>query len=112
MLEDVTPINASAIISLHEEVVHLKRIVDDLHALSMMDAVTFQLNCALVDADEFMREQVVRYGERFAEQAIKITYVEVKPGLLINVDADRLGQVVRNLFDNNARYTDSLARCR
>lgn len=107
MLEDVTPINASAIISLHEEVVHLKRIVDDLHALSMMDAVTFQLNCALVDADEFMREQVVRYGERFAEQAIKITYVEVKPGLLINVDADRLGQVVRNLFDNNARYTDS-----
>jgi signal transduction histidine kinase len=89
--------------SLHEEAMLLNRLVDDLQELSLAEAGQLKLErhpVALADVVDRAVEAV-----RPRADAEKITLqVDLPEDLLVDVDPQRVGQVLRNLLDNGLTY--------
>jgi signal transduction histidine kinase len=101
--------------SIHEEVLHLERIVADLQDLATADAGALQLRRERID----FADTVVRVVDAFARPR----GIELKLELEEDVDANgdaikvladplRIGQIVRNLMSNAARHARSVVRVR
>lgn len=103
--------NAALIQNLLSEVLHLSRLVGDLHTLSMADVG--QLQC------EFQMQDVVsellRISTRYVAMAesrgliLQISAPQKSP-IMACWDMRRIHQVLTNLFENSLRYTDSPGR--
>ena len=102
--------DAAALSSLHEEVMLLNSLIDDLRDLSLADAGRLSLNRQPVAVDEAISSVVAAFRPRATAGDLKIE-VNVAEGLP-EVDADpvRLGQVLRNLLENAAAHTASGGR--
>jgi signal transduction histidine kinase len=85
--DGLAPPDSSRLASLHEEVVHLSRIVEDLQDLAVSDAGGLQLHRELFDLSA----------------AVRATGCEP---VMVDADPVRINQVVRNLVDNATRYGD------
>ncbi|HMU65509.1 MAG TPA: ATP-binding protein [Cellvibrionaceae bacterium] len=105
ILDNVTKADSNTIKSLQEEVVHLKRLVDDLHALSVLDDGEFHLSCEPIELGELIQQQASRYAERFETLGLELHIHCAGEVVWVNADRDRLGQVLRNLLENCLRYT-------
>ncbi len=90
---------------LHEETLLLTRLVDDLRELSLAEAGELKLERLPSDLAELLRRSVAAMQPHAAEKGVTMT-LDVAPDLPpANLDADRLGQVMRNLLANALRYT-------
>jgi two-component system sensor histidine kinase BaeS len=95
--------------NLLDEVLHLSRLVGDLHTLSMADVG--QLHC------EFQTQSVtadlLRLTARYEVLGLKHGHkVQIKSQaeVIAHWDMRRINQVLTNLFENSMRYTDSPGR--
>jgi signal transduction histidine kinase len=110
MLDGVLPSNSQEIASLHEEVILLSRLVGDLRLLSLAEAGQLKLECIPTDPAELVQRVVERLGVQAEAHHVTLT-AEVASDLpSVEVDADRIGQVLTNLVDNALRYTSSGGR--
>lgn len=82
------------IASLHEEVLHLQRLVEDLQELAIAEAGALALHRERIDLGAAIARIVGGQAELSAE-----------PGLAVDVDPTRLRQIVHNLMTNAARHT-------
>ncbi|MBM3133782.1 MAG: HAMP domain-containing protein [Chloroflexi bacterium] len=90
---------------LHEETLLLTRLVDDLRELSLAEAGELKLERLPSDLGELLRRAVAAMQPQATEKGVTLT-LDVAPDLPpAHVDADRLGQVMRNLLANALRYT-------
>jgi two-component system OmpR family sensor kinase/two-component system sensor histidine kinase BaeS len=90
---------------LHEETLLLTRLVDDLRELSLAEAGELKLERLPSDLAELLRRSVAAMQPHAAEKGVTLT-LDVAPDLPpANLDADRLGQIMRNLLANALRYT-------
>lgn len=105
ILDNVNQVNRGTMQSLQEEVVYLKRLVDDLHALSVLDDGDFHLSCVPLDLIDMVQQQAARYSDRFESNGIKLCLDCVTAPIWVTADRDRLGQVLRNIWENCLRYT-------
>ncbi|MCL4263825.1 MAG: HAMP domain-containing protein [Anaerolineae bacterium] len=91
---------------MHEEVIHLQHLVEDLRTLSLADAGELPLRRRPVDP----RALLERTGLAYVMQAeikgvtLRIDAPDNLPS--VNVDAERMTQVLNNLVANALRYTD------
>jgi two-component system sensor histidine kinase BaeS len=92
--DGLTTPDPARIASLHEEVLHLQRLVEDLQDLAIAEAG------ALV-----LRRERVDLGATIARIAGGRAEVTVDPGIAVDVDHTRLRQIVDNLLSNAARHT-------
>lgn len=102
--------DANALASLHEEVMLLNSLIDDLRDLSLAEAGRLSLNRQSVSVDEAIGSVAAAFGPRAAAGGLALE-VRVADDLP-NIEADpvRLGQVLRNLLDNAAEHTPSGGR--
>lgn len=90
---------------MHTEVEHLQRLVEDLRTLSLADAGEIRLNRRAVDPKALLERTALAYFVQAEEHGIALR-VEAADGLpSINVDTDRLTQVLNNLVSNALRHT-------
>jgi signal transduction histidine kinase len=91
--------------SLHEEVIHLSRLADDLRDLALADAGHLSLEPVATSLHDAVELVVGKLRPRFSAQAISLQ-ADV-PADLPPVLADplRLNQVLRNLLDNALAHT-------
>lgn len=105
-LEDgLTPFDNKAVTSLKEEVSGLNRLVADLHQLIIADQGELRLECQPKNISEMVRKCLQKYQPIFTERDITTTN-QLPRSLIAHVDKTRLQQVLVNLFENCARYTD------
>ena len=91
--------------TIHAEVQHLQRLVEDLRTLSQADAGELTLNCEPV-APVSLLERMVKSYQHLATQKSVTLEVQGEPGLPeISLDLDRMAQVFGNLITNSLRYT-------
>jgi len=83
--------DAARIASLHEEVLHLQHLIDDLQELAVADAGGIKLRCERIDLVAAI-EQVVKGP------------IEAESRPIVFADAMRIAQIVRNLLTNAASY--------
>jgi two-component system sensor histidine kinase BaeS len=107
--EGVRPLKPEGIEVLHEEVLRLSRLVDDLHALAISDLQ--KLPCQMVDDDAVAMVQRLqaRYAGRALAAGLSLRVHWPADLLVLNVhwDVGRIEQLMANLLENSLRYTHS-----
>ena len=100
--------DAASIASLHEEVLRMSRLVEDLETIAQADAARFSLRREPVDLGTEVRTVVVGFRDRFAEGGIELRS-EIED-VDVQGDAVRLRQIVSNLLSNALKFTPSGGR--
>lgn len=90
------------IASLHEETLHLQRLVDDLHDLALGDAGELRLDPVEIEVPVFLGQ--VADAFRGAAGAVEVR-VEADAGTTVVADPVRIRQAVGNLVANALRHT-------
>jgi signal transduction histidine kinase len=90
---------------MHREAQHLHRLVEDLRLLSLADAGELKLNRQDTAPREILDRAFSAFAHR-AEQGGRALRVESPDGLpAVQVDPERMAQVLNNLITNSLRYT-------
>ena len=106
MQDGVRTVTRQGLDSLHLEVMHLGRIVRDLHDLSLIESRNFSTEPAAINPLEILAETLECFRTRLNQRGIRLDMHETMEGdILILADADRLKQVFSNLLENTLRYS-------
>ena len=93
--------------SLHGEVLHLVRLVEDLYELSMSDIGALTYRKEPVDFRAIVSDVIELYRPRLAEKGLTLTADLCDRPVILEADAQRLQQLIENLLENSLRYTDA-----
>lgn len=104
MQDGVRVADAGGLRSLHEEVMRLDRLVDDLHQLSMADLGTLSYRPQHIDIAELI-DSACTSLEPIAREAQLAIERDLLPAP-VRVDPDRLRQLIDNVIGNSLRYSD------
>ena len=97
--------DADTIETLHQQTIHLSRLVEDLRVLSIADAGALRLDLEIEDIAAVARDTVNSFKPRAAELGIAIKFDSTGDLPRVNVDCTRIGQVVANLVENALTHT-------
>ncbi len=96
--------------TLHTEAQHLQRLVDDLRTLSLADAGELPLMRQPLAPQQLLERAAAAYRAQALERNIALE-VEAPVSLpAVEVDPERMAQVLGNLISNALRYTPSGGR--
>ncbi|NNE72155.1 MAG: HAMP domain-containing histidine kinase [Acidimicrobiales bacterium] len=88
----------------------LDRLVRDLLDLARLDANKFSLTIGRYDLGQIAEDAVAGFQRDASAEDLSVTLRAGGGPLPVNVDADRLGQVLANLIENAMRYASSTVR--
>ena len=97
-----SPANLQAI---HDQVMALNHMVEELRTLASAEAGQLVLDTALLNLVELCQRRVAAFQAQAAHKQIMLSWQATQPEILICGDAQRLGQVLNNLLDNALRHT-------
>ena len=97
--------DAETICSLEEEATLLSRLVDDLQELSLAEAGELKLNRQSKNIGELIKKTVASVQAQAAAKGVSLA-TELPDRLpRLNIDSQRIGQVLRNLMENALAHT-------
>ena len=91
---------------MHNEVVHLQRLVEDLRELSLADAGELRLNRRAVDPRALLERTGLAYFDQASQRGVELRLEAADDLPSIEVDTDRMTQVLNNLVSNALRHTE------
>jgi two-component system sensor histidine kinase BaeS len=104
MMDGVRPVSVQGVGALHQRVLALKRIVEDLHTVSLADLGSLPHLFTEMDAVEAVSRVIAACREH---QGIQVTFENTLTALPVCWDAGRIQQLLENLLENSLRYTDA-----
>ena len=110
MLDGVFATNAEQIASLQDETLLLTRLVDDLRALALADAGQLSQSRAQTDFRLLVERTVNAFQLQAAENQVALSGTLASNLPPMNLDSERIDQVLRNLVSNALRYTPAGGR--
>ncbi len=113
--DGVRPLRLEAISVLHEEVLRIGKLVDDLHLLATSDLRALPCHFAPADACALLQRLTHRFEGRAHAAGLTLSlHLPDDPAALaalavldVHWDADRIEQLLANLMENSLRYTDA-----
>jgi two-component system sensor histidine kinase BaeS len=106
--DGVREVNHDTLHSLYSEIIHLSKIVNDLHELSLAESGALSFRKLPVDPVAVLKETIGHFKQSFVENQIAIEkHLENQTPITIIGDADRLRQLFTNLLENTLRYADA-----
>jgi len=103
--DEVIKPEPSTIASLSEEVDLLSRLVDDLQELALADAGELKLNRQSEDITQLIQQAVKAVQTKVLAKGLEIN-VDITANLSsVNIDYQRISQVLRNLLENAIKHT-------
>jgi signal transduction histidine kinase len=94
---------------LERQLAHLTRLVDDLLDVSRITGGKIDLRRRSVDLADVVA-RAVEIASPLIEQRRHRLDVQVRRGVMVDVDVDRMAQVVSNLLTNAAKYSEPASR--
>ncbi len=111
LVDGVRQPSAAAFASLHEDVLRLGRLVDDLHLLAMADLQTLPYRCTEADAVDIAEAALQRHAAFARDAGLTLGWRSTPTAPVpVRWDALRIDQVLTNLLQNSLRYTDAPGR--
>ncbi len=110
--DGVLPPTQETFYIIHDEAQRLNRQIEDLRTLTLADAGELSLTRRLSAPGAMLERAAAAHAPHAAQKGISLE-LDVAPDLPeIDVDPDRMAQVISNLLDNALRYTPSGQRVR
>ena len=111
VLDGVREVNREALESLLAEVLHVSKIVNDLHQLSLADTGALAFKKEPVDPLQILKNTLHIFRTRLEQRKIELQddLDSVEPAIVLG-DADRLTQLFSNLLENTLRYAEVSAK--
>jgi two-component system sensor histidine kinase BaeS len=106
LIDGIRQADGRALESLHAEVLHLTKLVEDLHQLNLADAGHLRFDWQRFDLGEHLLPLLERHRLRADGAGLKLDWTLPKQPIEIDADASRITQVMTNLLENSVRYTD------
>ena len=107
ILDGVREMTPKTLDTLHSEILHIGKIVDDLFALSMEDSGALRMAKLPVNPVRVLLETLDFFGTSLEQKKISVeTNLAKDENVTLIGDRDRLAQLFSNLFENTLRYTD------
>jgi len=103
--DGVFPLTTENLNSIHEQVLLLNRLVEDLRTLANAEAGQLSLERLPLDLAEFAQRILQTFQAQATARQIELTLRIDFPLPTISGDEQRLGQVLNNLLDNALRHT-------
>jgi len=104
--DGVVALDEQLLTSLHEESLHLQRLVDDLHDLSVGDAGELRLEPEEIDLAAFLDQVADAFRVAAEARGVTIT-ADATEDATVSADPVRLRQAMVNLVANAIRHTDA-----
>ncbi len=105
MLDGVYPADEARLKSILEETQILSRLTDDLRTLSQAESGTLQLKREQVDVDALIEDTIAVFRSQADAGGVHIEFHKPVTPILLNIDPERVRQVVSNLISNAVRYS-------
>lgn len=105
MLDGVFPTTGEQIASLYDETVLLARLISDLRDLALADAGQLQITRQPTNLRALIEKTASAFALPANEKNISLTTQITEPLPQLNLDAQRIEQVLRNLIGNALRHT-------
>jgi signal transduction histidine kinase len=103
--EGVLPPSSETYHVLHEEAKRLSRMVEELRTLSLAEAGELDLVLRPVSVEDLLARTVAAYGPQAEKKGVELTMDASHDLPDIEVDPDRMAQVLDNLMSNALRFT-------
>ncbi|WNQ11795.1 ATP-binding protein [Paenibacillus aurantius] len=100
--QDVPP---EMLLRLHDEVIRLGLLVEDLHVLSLAEAGRLALDCKPLDLAAKLEQLVDDVRMEAEENGLAMSFHSNTKPVMVRADARRITQVFINLLTNAIRYT-------
>ncbi len=105
LLDGLFPGNNETFGHMYHEVRRLQRLIDDLQALSRVEAGQFDLNMQQFDLNSVVERVASQARPQIDAEHLNLNIHFADTPLTVFADADRTAQVVVNLLSNAIRYT-------
>lgn len=102
--DGVVEADSKTLKSIHEEVMLLTRLVEDLQELTLAEAGQLRLDVQEVDLSDLAQRAVDAARPRADTKNVRLD-VDLPSSAVVSGDGERLAQVVRNLLANAINYT-------
>jgi signal transduction histidine kinase len=103
--EGVLPPTSETLDIIYDEARHLSRLVDDLRTLSRSESGELSLQRSPVDPDEILTRCAAAYAMRASEKGVVLRVESAIQLPAVEVDMERIQQVLGNLIDNSLKHT-------
>ena len=103
--DDLLEPNPDTIDTIHGQVLHLGRLVEDLRLLAQAEAGALQLELATDALDDVVASAVAAARPRAEASGVSLHYAAPEGQVLAVMDRTRIEQVVSNLLDNAVQHT-------
>ncbi|BFM11943.1 ATP-binding protein [Simiduia litorea] len=105
MQDGIRPLNKENVNAVHEEILQLQRLIEDLSELANSDIGNLRYQKTAVNLSQLCQHAVDK-NAHLAENAGLTLTSKITPNCWMWGDAARLEQLLSNLFNNSLKYTD------
>jgi signal transduction histidine kinase len=105
LMDGVLPADVETYQHIYKEADRLQRLVTDLQELSRVEAGAYELHLKPMEISQMVEMIVVRLGRQFEEKGVILKTNLLDDIPRVQVDEDRIGQVMLNLVGNALQYT-------
>ncbi|MGV8980633.1 sensor histidine kinase [Clostridium sp.] len=103
LIDGVWEPTTDRLISCHEEILRLKRLVGDLEKLAQYESENLILNKTKFNLGEVIKNIVFNFQKEFLNKEIQLIFYEKV--IVVHADKDKISQVIVNLMSNALKYT-------
>jgi signal transduction histidine kinase len=105
VLDGLYPADETRLRSILEETQVLSRLIDDLRTLALAESGTLKLRHEPTDLAALVREIVAGYQSQSDAAGVRVEMSLPEGELLLDMDPERIRQVISNLMNNALRYS-------
>ena len=94
--------------SLHDEVMRLNGLIEDLYQLSLSDIGALNYHKSQLHLNGLLRSIIDAFEQQYQQKSIRVSQtIDDCEQVYLHADEQRIRQVFANLFQNSIRYTDN-----